>query len=147
MIAEVVVDLALDRSFDYLVPPELAGSVGAGSRVRVPFGRGERAGFVLALKDAPAFPGRLKALLGLDRNSPRLPANLIRLAEWMAEYYCCAAEHAVRALLPAAVIGGFPGGDGVVVEIVQAELDALVADIDARAGDQPPHLLLRQGSF
>ena len=106
MIAEVVVDLALDRSFDYLVPPELAGSVGAGSRVRVPFGRGERAGFVLAVKDAPAFPGRLKALLGLDRNSTRLPANLIRLAEWMAEYYCCAAEHAVRALLPAAVRSG-----------------------------------------
>ncbi len=34
MIAKVIVDISLDREFDYIVPPELAGNVQVGSRVQ-----------------------------------------------------------------------------------------------------------------
>jgi len=41
-IARVVVDLSLDREFDYLIPEQWHGRVEVGSRVRVPFGRGDK---------------------------------------------------------------------------------------------------------
>lgn len=106
MIAEVIIDLALDRGFDYAIPASLAGTIGPGSRVKVPFGKGERQGFVLAVKETADFKGRLREIISADANSTRLPANLLNLAEWMSQYYCCAAEHAVRTLLPAAVRSG-----------------------------------------
>ena len=44
---------AIDRPYDYLVPPALAGRVLPGVRVLVPFGRGNKRteGIVLALSD------------------------------------------------------------------------------------------------
>ena len=38
MIARVISDVALDRRFDYLVPPELEGKLRSGAAVRIPFG-------------------------------------------------------------------------------------------------------------
>jgi primosomal protein N' (replication factor Y) len=48
-IAKVVVDLALDREFDYRIPAALAGQVRVGSRVRVPLGRRLAQGYVVGL--------------------------------------------------------------------------------------------------
>ncbi len=106
MIAKVIVDLALDQAFDYSVPAELEAQVGAGSRVRVPFGNSFRSGYVLALTDNAEYGGALKAIAGLDENRTQLPESLLKLGHWIAEYYCCAQEHAIRTLLPAAVRHG-----------------------------------------
>ena len=37
-IAKVLLDLSLDRTFDYAIPPEIASAVRIGMRVMVPFG-------------------------------------------------------------------------------------------------------------
>ncbi|MBQ4107597.1 MAG: primosomal protein N' [Lentisphaeria bacterium] len=103
-IARVIVDLSLDRAFDYLVPPELESEIRVGTRVTVPFNRGRRDGFVLDLVAESEFP-RLKTIIGPAANAAHLPPELVRLGEWMAEYYCCTREQAVRTLLPGAVRG------------------------------------------
>ena len=41
-IAKVLLDLSLDRSFDYAVPPAIAGEIRVGMHVMVPFGKGAR---------------------------------------------------------------------------------------------------------
>lgn len=104
-IARVVVNLALDREFDYQIPERLAGRVLVGSRVWVPFGKGERIGYVVGLAEKSEFP-ELKEIKGVEGDREQIPQSLVALARWMADYYCCPKEHAVRALLPAVIRGG-----------------------------------------
>ncbi len=106
-IAKVIVDLSLDRVFDYLIPAELAGKVGPGSRVRVPFGKSHRNGYILRVESKSDYPlEKLKSISGDSLGRPCVGPSLVKLAEWMAEYYCCSREAAAMALLPAPVRGG-----------------------------------------
>ncbi len=101
-IAKVLVDLSLDREFDYRVPDELADTVRIGSRVSVPFGRREAEGFVVGFAEASDFPG-LKSIARVVGKKPLVEENILALARWMADYYCCPVEQAVRTVLPSAV--------------------------------------------
>jgi primosomal protein N' (replication factor Y) len=47
VIVRVVVDVALDREFDYLVPESLQADITVGRRVVVPFGRRVIEGYVV----------------------------------------------------------------------------------------------------
>ena len=106
-IARVVTNLSLDREFDYRIPGVLHGQVRVGSRVRVPFGRGsaERVGYVVGLADRSAY-GQLKEITAVEADTAQIPENLVRLAQWIADYYCCTREQAVRSVLPAVVRHG-----------------------------------------
>jgi len=102
-----MVNLSLDRTFDYLIPSHLADRVRIGTRVLVPFGKGQtiRPAYVVAVLDQSDYP-ELKEVLAIEGERPLIPQNLVRLAQWMAEYYCCAREKAVHAMLPAVVRSG-----------------------------------------
>lgn len=106
-IAKIVIDLSLDREFDYRIPTMLAKDIRIGSRVRVPFGRGHgvRTGYVVGLAAESAYP-QLKEVLAIDGAPELISPGLLDLARWMADYYCCSREQAVRALLPAVVRSG-----------------------------------------
>ena len=43
LFAEVVLDRPIEQVYTYAVGPELESSIGVGKRVRVPFGRGDKA--------------------------------------------------------------------------------------------------------
>lgn len=101
-IARVVVDLSLDREFDYRVPDELADRVRLGSRVSVPFGRREAHGYVVGLADHSAFPN-LKPIKALVGAKPLVDERVLQLARWIADYYLAPVEQAVRTVLPSAV--------------------------------------------
>ena len=107
MICRVITDISLDREFDYLVPAELENSISIGMAVDVPFGKTLRNGYVVALDVASSVePGKLRPLAGIKKQNSHIPENLIKLGKWMAQYYCCSYEHAIRTLLPAAVRNG-----------------------------------------
>ncbi len=101
-IARVTLELALRREFDYLVPPELAGQVEVGSRVRVPFGARQVMGCVTGLAGESAHP-QLKNILQVVGGQAMVTPGVLRLARWMGEYYCCAPELALKAVLPDSV--------------------------------------------
>ncbi|NQU11625.1 primosomal protein N', partial [bacterium] len=107
-VAKVVVDLALDREFDYRIPAHLADRVRVGSRVAVPFGRRHAQGYVVGLTNESAHP-RLKELGDIVGRKPLLTEKILELARWMAKYYCCAVETAVKCTLPEAVRQGTVG--------------------------------------
>ena len=107
LIARVIVNLSLDKSFDYLIPENLVAQVHPGSQVIVPFGRSKRNGYVLNIVDHSTYPiEKIKPIEGLRDKHPQVNESLIKLGEWMSEYYCCSREQAVRALLPGAVRSG-----------------------------------------
>jgi len=105
LIAQVIVELSLDRKFDYLIPDALKDSVHPGVRVIIPFGKSSREGCVLSVQQVDSYTGNftLKAIISVKSNSPQLPEKLLQLGSWMADYYCCSYEQAVKALLPGAV--------------------------------------------
>lgn len=104
-IARIITDLSLDKAFDYRIPPELETEVKVGSQVIVPFGKSHRDGFVLDIVEQSDYPN-LKAIADLAESRASLPPKLVALGRWMAEYYCCSQEQAIRTLLPSAVRGG-----------------------------------------
>lgn len=93
---------AIDRPYDYLIPPDLTASLQPGMRVLVPFGAGNRRveGIVLSIEEGERST-RLKTILALLDPSPVLNAELLRLSLWMRERYFCTVYDAARAMLPA----------------------------------------------
>ncbi|MGO4110252.1 primosomal protein N' [Paenibacillus sp. YAF4_2] len=109
MIAKVIVDVPsrqTDRPFDYEVPKDLESWVEVGSRVGVPFGGRVLQGFVIELAEtADIDPKRLKPISELLDPMPPLLPDLIELAKWMSDKYCCSWTTALQAMIPAALKG------------------------------------------
>jgi primosomal protein N' (replication factor Y) len=102
VIARVALDLALRKEFDYVVPPDLAGDVEVGRRVKVPFGHREVLGSVLALLEESPHTNLRSISKVLGRQSQLTP-EVLELARWMAAYYCCPLEVALKSVLPDSV--------------------------------------------
>ena len=102
MIAKVVVDVAVDKEFDYLIPPALASQVKLGSRVNLSFGSRTTQGYVVGFSESSGHP-KLKAIDSVVGDKPYIAEKLLKLARWMADYYCAPVELAVQAVLPGAV--------------------------------------------
>ena len=105
--AEVLVNLSLDRTFDYLIPGHLLGRIRPGMKVNVPFGKGRKPRPATVVRLIPR-PERsdLKEIVDICDDVPEIPPQLARLGEWIADYYCCTREQALRSLLPSAVRSG-----------------------------------------
>jgi primosomal protein N' (replication factor Y) len=99
--ARVIVDRSADRGFDYAIPSALAESAQIGSRVRLPFRHRAAMGTVVDLLDeTPVPPASIRALEAVIGQRPIVSPILIELARWMADYYCCPVETAMRSILP-----------------------------------------------
>jgi primosomal protein N' (replication factor Y) len=107
-IASVALNLALDRTFDYLVPEPLRGQVVVGGRVRVPFRkRGNVLGYCVELKESSELlESELRSVASSQDREPVFTPLMLKLARWMADYYRCSLGEALHAALPAAVRSG-----------------------------------------
>jgi len=102
VVARVTLDVAVRREFDYLVPEELEPSVHEGTRVKVPFGPREVMGVVTAVLDESPH-GNLREVIKTVGGQALVTPPILRLVRWIADYYCCAPEIAMKAVLPDAV--------------------------------------------
>ncbi len=102
-IAKVVVEISLDREFDYRIPAHLQPVIKVGTQVVVPFKSRELRGFVVGLSNYSAYGDKLKEIAGVVGEKPLIPDPIMKLAYWIADYYCAPIEHAVRTVLPSAV--------------------------------------------
>lgn len=125
MIARVTLEIALRKEFDYLVPEELLGQVDVGSRVKVPFGHREVLGCVTALLDQSP-QTNLRRLLKVIGKQSLVTPRVLELARWMAQYYCCPVETALKSVLPDAVRAEAEGWR-----------ERLYVRVHARTGDFP----------
>ena len=87
LIAQVALDMPVDRLFDYGLPDHLQ-YVQSGSLVEVPFGRKRLVGVVLHIANTSSIaPDRLRMVQGYLADRPDLPPHLIQLAQFCADYY------------------------------------------------------------
>ncbi len=93
---EVALPLPIHRTFTYAVDGALPAP---GTRVLVPFRRGERIGWVVGPGEEGPLKGLRKVLAVLDRR-PTVPPDLLELCRWMADYYVSPLGITLRAALP-----------------------------------------------
>jgi len=104
LIAQVIVNSPskqTDRRFDYLIPEDCGSKVSVGTRVLVPFGRGNKQleGYVVGLTHgSPA--KNLKAIASAEE-TPVFNEKTTELIEWMREKYLCTYIDIIKAIVPA----------------------------------------------
>jgi primosomal protein N' (replication factor Y) len=129
--ARVVVDDSGSRVFDYSVPEGLP--VEAGSRVRVPVRTRLLLGTVLEVMESSEVSG-VRPIAAVIRGEPALNPALLRLAEWMSQYYCCSLETAIRAVLPQVIRKSRMGHQQrQVVRLLRSPSDSEREGMEARA--------------
>ena len=101
MIAEVIINRTakkLNRTFDYHVPNELEGLIFVGSKVLVPFGKGEKLeeAFVIKIKEKTDYTNQIKNIARLEE---QLKNEQIELAKWMAKRYFCNVSDCIKLML------------------------------------------------
>jgi len=139
-IARVLLDQSAGKPLDYSVPPALADQVGVGSRVRVPLRSRVVQATVVEMLDESPFDG-VRELAGVVGDKPMVRPVLLKLAHWIADYYCCPQEVAVRSVLPVVIRDAKVGHkEKSVVRLIHSPTDAELATI-TRAPKQ--HELVR----
>ena len=107
----------LRRLFDYLPPATLSAdtvrALQPGIRVRVPFGRRELVGWLVAVSDDSDIPdNQLKPALAILDDQPLLPDSLWQLLAWTSRYY----HHPLGETLATAMPALLRNGDGLLTE-------------------------------
>lgn len=103
--ARVIVDQSGSSVLDYEIPDELAERVVVGARVSVPVKTRTLMATVIELSDETEF-ATVRPIAEAARGKPVLSAQLIRLGQWIADYYCCPLEAAMRGILPQVIRKG-----------------------------------------
>ena len=98
--AEVILPLQVNKTFTYRIPPALQGQVSAGCRVLVPLSRRTVTGVVVELSSSSPVTG-LREIIDLLDPRPVFDHTMLGLTRWIAEYYLCSWEEALRVVLPA----------------------------------------------
>ena len=104
--ADIIIDISheeLDKTFQYIIPEELAGQVTVGSEVIVPFGRGNRKtkGYVISIQSQPVFDiEKMKAVESVSPKGVAIEGQLIRLAAWIKENCGSTMIQALKTVLP-----------------------------------------------
>ena len=99
MFCDVSLPVPLDQPFTYALPLSLVNRVKPGARVVVPFGTRKLTGVVLALHRQT--PNRnARAVEKLIDEEPIFDSALLRLAHWVAAYYCAPLGEVLRSMAP-----------------------------------------------
>jgi len=90
----------LDKPFTYGVPEPLVGQVGIGSKVMVPFGRGNKPieGYVVGLSETSEYD-KVKNILSHEVQLSLQPWQ-IKLTKWLKKRYFCTMSEALGLLTP-----------------------------------------------
>ena len=109
MILKVAINTPLQQIFDYLPPETHTAKLTPGQRVRVPFGRREQIGVLVALADSAAVPeAKLRRVTAVIDVEPVLDPGLLELLNWATDYYQYPPGEVIAAALPTALRQGAP---------------------------------------
>lgn len=131
-VAKIAVSAAtywLDKPYDYLIPENMRGVVSVGTRVTVPFSRGNRQseGIVLGITDHSEYGDKLKPIMSVLDTEPVVTGAQLKLALWMHDRLFCTVYDAVKTILPAGLWFKADGSRRIkdkTVEFVELAIDA-----------------------
>lgn len=91
--------------FSYRVDPPLQNVLKPGMRVSVPLGRGNRSvsGYCIDVSMIQQHPNALKAVLAVEDERPLCSSHLLKLMQWMSDYYLAHLGQVFEAVVPVGV--------------------------------------------
>lgn len=104
--ARIIIDIShekVDRTFDYRIPENLLADISVGTRVLIPFGRGNtmRKGYVVEITAQAGYdPDKIKEIAGIVTDGVTAESRLITLAWWLKEQYGSTMNQALKTVLP-----------------------------------------------
>ncbi len=104
MYAEILLPLALESTYTYMIPADLAEEAAFGKRVEVQFGSRKRYAGLIVKTGIPAPGYRTKEIISMLDKKPVVLESQLKLWTWMAKYYCCTLGEIMKAALPGALL-------------------------------------------
>jgi len=99
--AQVILPLAVEGFYTYLVPEALHRRISPGSRVLVPFGKKRiYSAIVHSIQEESPEGFQAKLILDLLDDSPLVSQEQLALWDWISAYYMCTPGEVMRAGLP-----------------------------------------------
>lgn len=99
ILTNIALPVPVQRTFTYSVPESLAPFVQRGSYVLVPFGTKKVSGIVVDFPETTSLTS-IKPIIDILDPKPIVSERLMRLGEWMADYYCSPLGETLRLFLP-----------------------------------------------
>ncbi|MBM3401515.1 MAG: primosomal protein N' [Bacteroidetes bacterium] len=101
---EVVLPLAIPKTYTYRVPLEMTSSISIGKRVVVQFGRAKiYTAIVYQISETPPTLYEAKYIIDLIDEEPIVNEHQLKLWKWMSDYYLCHIGEVMQAALPSAL--------------------------------------------
>jgi len=103
MYAHIILSAAsqqIDKIFHYNIPENLKDKTAIGSQVSIPFGKGQRIGYIVGFSEKADGGFKIKDILELLSPRPLFNEKQLALAKWIAEYYRSFQITALRLIMP-----------------------------------------------
>lgn len=101
---EVILPLAIAKTYTYRVPFEMTDEIAAGKRVVVQFGKSKiYTAIVCRISETPPALYEAKYIIDILDQEPIINEFNLKLWNWMSEYYLCHIGEVMQAALPAAL--------------------------------------------
>ncbi len=145
--AQVAINAAVKKTFDYHIPPHLEGQLQVGHLVRVSFGTAMQAGIVVSLSDDSEIEETKPIIEILDATPVVTPAQLA-VAHWMSAHYLAPIGLCLWLFLPPGITGkstpsarltgltpqtALSEQEQAILELLQARSPLSISDIGKRA--------------
>lgn len=104
LFADILLPLALEKTYTYRIPPGLVEKAVFGKRAEVQFGSRKRyAGLITGISNSN--PGyKTKEVISILDAEPIIHSWQYAFWKWLAEYYCCTEGEVMKAALPGALL-------------------------------------------
>jgi primosomal protein N' (replication factor Y) len=101
---EVILPLAISKTYTYRVPHELVENIAIGKRVVVQFGRSKiYTAIICLITETPPALYEAKYIIDVLDNEPIVNEYQLKLWQWMSDYYLCHLGEVMQAALPSAL--------------------------------------------
>ena len=134
--ADIIIDIStnhVDRVFQYRIPEHLMETIQVGSRVLVPFGKGnkERTGYVVSITTVPSFElERMKEIQNIVPGAVSVQEQMILLAWWMKERYGSTMNQALKTVLPVQEKVKAKEKKAIILNIEASKAESLAAELE-----------------
>ena len=97
---EIILPLAIPKTYTYSVPAILEDKLQAGCRVEVIFGKNKKYAGIIKSISLIQPPYETKSILSIIDDEPIVYPNQLQLWKWISEYYMCSEGEVMAAALP-----------------------------------------------
>jgi len=105
--ADIIMPLSLEELYTYRIPGEMCKKVKRGRAVVVPFGRKNKyTGIVYNVHKKKPEIENIKEIIKIADSDQCIPEDLLKLWQWVSEYYHCSLGEVMNAAIPSALLTG-----------------------------------------